>query len=63
MMPAIATAFFSGSFLIGISALMPPIAGAPRLWQVLSSSSAYERMNGAVIVTLARSARQKSRRA
>ena len=40
MIPAIATSFFAGSFLIGISALMPPIAGAPRLWQVCSSSSA-----------------------
>ncbi|MNY53175.1 hypothetical protein D3C86_1889080 [compost metagenome] len=39
---------------------MPPMAGALRLWQVFSSSSAYERMNGAVMVTLARSARQKS---
>src|SRR5436305_2095726 len=30
MIPAIATSFFAGSFLIGISALMPPIAGAAR---------------------------------
>ena len=38
--PAIAVSFFSGSFLIGIRADMPPIAGALRLWQVFSSSSA-----------------------
>jgi hypothetical protein len=34
-MPAMALSLASGSFLIGISALMPPMAGAPRLWQVL----------------------------
>jgi hypothetical protein len=51
----------AGSFLIGISALMPPIAGALRRWQVFSSSSAYARMNGEVMVICERSARQKSR--
>jgi Tfp pilus assembly protein PilV len=35
-------------------------AGALRRWQVFTSDSAYARMNGAVIVTCARSARQKS---
>ena len=34
---------------------MPPIANAPRRWQVATSSSVYARMNGAVIVTAARS--------
>ena len=30
---------------------MPPIACAPRRWQVRTSSSVYARMNGTVIVT------------
>ena len=38
-----------------MNAAIPPIANAPRLWQVATSSSEYARMNGAVIVTAARS--------
>ena len=38
-----------------MNALMPPIAKAPRLWQVFTSSSVYARMNGTVIVTSLRS--------
>ena len=34
---------------------MPPIANAPRAWQVLTSSSVYARMNGTVIFTSLRS--------
>ena len=37
---SIAASLAAGSFLIGICAAMPPIAGAPRLWQVLTSVSA-----------------------
>jgi hypothetical protein len=36
---AIARSFASGSLREGISADMPPIANAPRAWQVLTSSS------------------------
>ena len=36
---SIARWFASGSFRDGISAAMPPIANAPRRWQVLTSSS------------------------
>jgi hypothetical protein len=35
-----AASFAFGSFLIGICAAIPPIAGAPRRWQVFTSSSA-----------------------
>ena len=31
--------FLTGSFLIGISALMPPIAGASRLWHVATATT------------------------
>ena len=41
--------------LIGICAAIPPIACAPRRWQVLISSCVYARMNGCCIVTCARS--------
>ena len=34
---------------------MPPIACAPRRWQVFTRSSVYARMNGTVIVTAFRS--------
>ena len=34
---------------------MPPIACAPRAWQVLTSRLAYAAMNGEVIVTWLRS--------
>ncbi|MNC91278.1 hypothetical protein D3C83_75100 [compost metagenome] len=37
---AIAASFAAGSFLIGICAAMPPIAGALRRWQVFTSSKA-----------------------
>mgnify|MGYP000721096077 CR=1 FL=1 len=37
---AMAMAFFSGSFLIGICAAMPPIAWMLRRWHVLTRSSA-----------------------
>ena len=43
---ASATAFTSASRRDGMNAAMPPIACAPRLWHVFTSSSAYERMNG-----------------
>ena len=36
---AIARSFASASLRDGISAAMPPIANAPRAWQVLTSSS------------------------
>ena len=42
-----------------MNALMPPIANAPRLWHVLTSSSVYARMNGTVIVTSLRSGSTK----
>ena len=47
----------SGSRRSGMNALMPPMACAPRLWQVATSSSVYAFMNGTVIVTLPRSGR------
>ena len=37
---------------LGMNAAMPPIAWAPRRWQVRTSSSVYARMNGTVIVHL-----------
>ena len=43
-----------------MNAAMPPIACAPRWWQVRTSSSVYARMNGAVIVTELRSGSTKS---
>ena len=52
---ASAISFTSGSRRFGMNAVMPPIACAPRLWQVRTSSSVYARMNGTVIVTCARS--------
>ena len=36
---------------LGTRAAMPPMAWAPRRWQVRTSSSVYARMNGVVIVT------------
>ncbi len=45
-----------------MKAAIPPIANAPRRWQVLTSSSVYARMNGTVIVTADRSGRTKSSR-
>ncbi len=45
----------SGRRRSGMNALMPPIACAPRRWHVCTSSSVYARMNGAVMVTCARS--------
>ena len=48
--------FTAASRRDGMNAAMPPIACAPRRWQVATSSSVYARMNGTVIVTCARSA-------
>ena len=41
----------SASRRVGMKAAMPPIACAPRLWQVLTRRSVYARMNGTAIVT------------
>jgi hypothetical protein len=43
-----------------MKAAIPPMACAPRLWQVRTSSSVYARMNGAVIVTALRSGSTKA---
>ena len=59
---ASATAFTSGSRREGMNAAMPPIACAPRAWQVFTSSSVYARMNGTAIVTAARSGSTNSGR-
>ena len=48
---ASAASVTSGSRRLGMKAAMPPIAKAPRRWQVFTSSSVYARMNGTVIVT------------
>ena len=45
----------SASRRFGMNALMPPMACAPRVWQVCTSSSVYARMNGTVIVIDVRS--------
>ena len=45
----------SGLFRLGTNAAMPPMACAPRAWQVLTSRFAYAAMNGEVIVTALRS--------
>ena len=50
-----AAAVASGSALLGTNAAMPPMAWAPRAWQVLTSRSAYAAMNGEVMVTALRS--------
>ena len=47
----------SGSFLIGICAAMPPMACAPRRWQVAISRSTYDARKWLVMVTWARSGR------
>ena len=47
---ASAAAVASGSALLGTNAAIPPIAWAPRAWQVLTSSSVYARMKGNVMV-------------
>ena len=57
-----AIALTSGSRREGMNAAMPPIAWAPRLWHVFTSSSQYARMNGTAIVTVARSGRTNSGR-
>ena len=49
-----AVSLASSSVRLGICAAMPPIAWAPRRWQVFTSSSVYARMNGTVIVTCLR---------
>ena len=58
---ASAVALTCGSRRLGMNAAIPPIACAPRLWQVRTSSSVYARMNGAVIVTALRSGSRNSR--
>ena len=45
----------AGSRRFGMNAAIPPIACAPRRWQVRTSSSVYARMNGTVMVSWARS--------
>ncbi len=55
-----ARSFTSGSFRLGMNAAIPPIANAPRRWQVFTSSCAYARMNGAAIVTEFRSGSTKA---
>ena len=52
----------SASVREGKNAAMPPMAWAPRRWQVLTSSSVYARMNGTVMVTAVRSGRTLSSR-
>ncbi|MNN92658.1 hypothetical protein D3C81_2109710 [compost metagenome] len=52
---AIACSLAAASWLIGICAAMPPIACAPRRWQVRISSSEYAFRNGWVMVTWPRS--------
>ena len=59
---AIARSFASASLRDGISAAIPPIAKAPRAWQVFTSSSEYAFMNGTVIFTSLRSGRTNSGR-
>ena len=54
-----AVSFMDGSEL-GIKAAIPPIACAPRLWHVRTSSSVYARINGTVINTELRSGSTKS---
>ena len=54
--------FASSSVREGITADMPPMACAPRAWQVLTSSSEYACMNGTVIVTSERFGSTKSGR-
>jgi hypothetical protein len=45
----------SESLRDGITAAIPPIACAPRAWQVFTTRSLYAFMNGTVIVTSERS--------
>ena len=52
----------SASVLMGICAAMPPIAKAPRRWQVLIVSCEYDLKKWVVIVTNARSGSTKSGR-
>ena len=47
--------FASSSVRDGITAAIPPIACAPRAWQVFTTRSLYAFMNGTVIVTSERS--------
>jgi hypothetical protein len=50
-----AAAVASGLALLGTNAAIPPIAWAPRAWQLLTSRLAYAAMNGDVMVTWLRS--------
>jgi hypothetical protein len=52
---SIAAAFATGSSLIGIWAAMPPIAWAPRRWQVRIKRREYAVRNGVAIVSCSRS--------
>jgi hypothetical protein len=58
--PAKAFSLISGVRRLGTNAAIPPMACAPRRWHVFTSSSVYARMNGTVIVTLARSGSRNS---
>ncbi len=49
----------SGSRRLGMNAAIPPIANAPRRWQVRTIRSAYAFIIGAAIVTALRSGRVK----
>ena len=57
---AVVAALASASVLMGICAAMPPIAKAPRWWQVLIVSCEYDLKKWVVIVTNARSGSTKS---
>ena len=46
---------------LGMKADIPPMAWAPRVWQVFTSNSVYARMNGTVIVIWMRSGSTQSR--
>ncbi len=50
----------SESLRLRMNAAMPPIAWAPRLWQVRTINSVYARIIGTVIVTCERSGQRKS---
>ena len=53
-------AFSFAQLRLGMNAAIPPIANAPRRWQVFTNSWVYARRNGAAIVTDARSGSTKS---
>ena len=49
-------------FFTGICAAIPPIARAPRWWQVFTTSCVYARMKGTVMATCERSGNTKPER-